>query len=44
MKLTLLAVFAATALTAPQAFAQSQATPPVGPDFSKIDVKLTGYS
>ena len=39
MKLTLLAVFAATALTAPQAFAQSQATPPVGPDFSKIEVK-----
>lgn len=39
MKLMLVAAFAATALVAPQAFAQSQATPPVGPDFSKIEVK-----
>ena len=35
-----LAAFAATALTVP-AFAQTQPTPPVGPDFSKIEVKTT---
>ena len=35
-----LATLAATALTVP-AFAQTQPTPPVGPDFSKIEVKTT---
>jgi len=38
MKIVLLATLAAT-LAAPHAFAQTQATPPVGPDFSKIEVK-----
>jgi cyclase len=38
MKFVMLAALAATALAAP-AFAQSQATPPVGPDFAKIEVK-----
>ena len=38
MKITLIAALAATALTS-HAFAQSQPTPPVGPDFSKIEVK-----
>jgi len=43
MKIKTLTALAATALAAqifaPQAFAQSQPTPPVGPDFSKIEVK-----
>jgi cyclase len=39
MKFTMLAAFAVATLAAPQAFAQSQPTPPVGPDFSKIEVK-----
>ncbi|HKY87238.1 MAG TPA: MBL fold metallo-hydrolase [Pseudorhodoplanes sp.] len=38
MKILTIAVLAATALTS-QAFAQTQPTPPVGPDFSKIEVK-----
>lgn len=38
MKTTTLAAFAALTLS-PQAFAQTQPTPPVGPDFSKIEVK-----
>ena len=40
MKIALLAAFAATALSLP-AFAQSQPAPPVGPDFSRIEVKTT---
>ena len=39
MKALVLAALAATDLAAPSAFAQSQPTPPVGPDFSKIEVK-----
>lgn len=39
MKPLALAALGVFALAAPQAFAQAQPTPPVGPDFSKIEVK-----
>ncbi len=41
MKTAALVLLAVTTLATPQALAQAQPTPPVGPDFSKIEVKTT---
>jgi glyoxylase-like metal-dependent hydrolase (beta-lactamase superfamily II) len=44
MKSAAFAAFAALTLASPQAFAQAQPAPPIGPDFSKIEVKTFDLS